>query len=67
MDGAKAMLKLRAVFLDELWDNSWAFRPQNEKAGLYSLYAGISQPDQAVSKPKTAAWLRVTTKPRCTA
>jgi hypothetical protein len=39
-EGAEAMLKLRAVFLDELWDDFWAFRVQRERKRLYDCYTG---------------------------
>lgn len=55
MDGAEAMLKLRAVFLDELWDDFWAFRCQSEKKRLYSNHAGVSKMDVIDSRVKMAA------------
>lgn len=35
-DGAEAILKLRGVFLDELWDEFWAFRIERERKRLYA-------------------------------
>jgi hypothetical protein len=35
-DGAEAILKLRKVFLDELWDEFWAFRIERERKRLYA-------------------------------
>jgi len=55
MDGAEAMLKLRAVFLDELWTDFWAFRAKSEKDRLYALHAGVSQKDGYDSRMKIAA------------
>jgi hypothetical protein len=55
LDGAEAMLKLRGVFLDELWDDFWTFRTQREKKRLYASYAGITQEEQQNPKLKAAA------------
>jgi hypothetical protein len=55
MDGAEAMLKLRAVFLDELWDDFWAFRCQSEKERLYTLHARLSQKENHDSALEIAA------------
>ena len=41
VDGAEAILKLRAVLLDDLWEEFWAFRTQREKKKLYSRYDNI--------------------------
>ena len=41
VDGAEAKLKLRAVLLDDLWEEFWAFRTQREKKKLYSRYDNI--------------------------
>jgi len=41
VDGAEAILKLRAVLLDDLWKEFWAFRTQREKKKLYSRYDNI--------------------------
>ncbi len=35
-DGAEAILKLRGVHLDELWDEFWAFRTERERKRLYA-------------------------------
>jgi len=40
-DGAEAILKLRAVFLDELWDEFWAFRTERERKRLYARYDNV--------------------------
>jgi hypothetical protein len=37
-DGAEAMLKLRGVYLDDLWEKFWEFRTNREKKRLYSRY-----------------------------
>jgi len=55
VDGAEAVLKLRGVFLDELWDDFWTFRAQREKKRLYALHVGISQDKQPSPKLKAAA------------
>ena len=41
VDGAEAILKLRGVFLDELWDEFQAFRTNREKKRLYAKYDNI--------------------------
>ncbi len=41
MDGAEAILKLRGVFLDELWDEFWAFRTDTERKRLYARYDNV--------------------------
>lgn len=38
IDGAEAMLKLRGVFLDDLWDAFWLFRITRERKRLYADY-----------------------------
>jgi len=40
-DGAEAMLKLRGVLLDDLWEEFWAFRTKREKKKLYAKYEKI--------------------------
>ncbi len=55
MDGAESMLKLRSVFLDELWDDFWEFRCRSEKDRLYPLHDGVSQKDGNDSMRKMAA------------
>jgi hypothetical protein len=55
LDGAEAVLKLRGVFLDELWDDFWTFRPQREKNRLYAAYAGIREKDRQTPQLKRAA------------
>jgi len=41
VDGAEAILKLRGVLLDDLWEEFWAFRTKREKKRLYSAYDTI--------------------------
>jgi hypothetical protein len=41
-DGAEAMLKLRGVFLVELWGDFGVFRINREKKKLYANYANTS-------------------------
>lgn len=53
VDGAEAMLKLRGVFLDELWEGFWAFRTRREKKRLYASYAGLRE-----SRPQTPKLMR---------
>jgi hypothetical protein len=43
MEGAETILKLRGVFLDDLWDEFWAFRTQREKKRLYARYDTIRE------------------------
>ena len=47
VDGAEAILKLRGVFLDDLWEEFWAFRTKRERKRLYARYDNIrpSRPD----------------------
>ena len=35
-NGAEAILKVRGVHLDELWDEFWAFRTERERKRLYA-------------------------------
>jgi hypothetical protein len=44
-DGAEAILKLRGVFLDELWDEFWAFRTAREHKRLYGRYDHVRASD----------------------
>ena len=55
LNGAEAILKLRAVFLDELWDDFWAFRSKSENNRLYALHAEVLQQVDADSMMKRAA------------
>lgn len=41
LKGAEAMLKLRAVYLSDLWNNFWDFRTQKEKKSLYEEQISI--------------------------
>ena len=40
-DGAEAILKLRAVYLSDLWNDFWDFRTQREKKVLYGEPSSI--------------------------
>jgi len=42
-DGAEAVLKLRGIFLDDLWNRFWAFRLQREKKRLYAAYTRVRE------------------------
>lgn len=42
-DGAEAVLKLRGIFLDDLWNRFWAFRVQREKKRLYAAYTRVRE------------------------
>jgi hypothetical protein len=55
VDGAEAILKLRGVLLDDLWDEFWAFRIKREKKRLYAKYDNIRElgQDDAMT-PKVA-------------
>ena len=55
IDGAEAVLKLRGVFLDELWDDFWSFRAQRENKRLYGLHAGIRREERRTPKLMAAA------------
>jgi hypothetical protein len=50
VDGAEAILKLRGVFLDDLWEEFWSFRTKRERKRLYARYDHIRglrrEPDQ---------------------
>ncbi|MFH1117532.1 MAG: UPF0236 family protein [Pseudomonadota bacterium] len=48
-EGAEAILKLRGVFLDKLWDQFWAFRTDRERKRLYVRYDNIraAKPEKA--------------------
>jgi hypothetical protein len=54
-DGAEAILKLRAVFLDDLWEEFWAFRIKREKQRLYARYQNISAVGQEAAPDRKAA------------
>lgn len=41
VEGAEAILKLRGVFLDDLWEEFWAFRTKTERKRLYAKYDNI--------------------------
>ena len=55
VDGAEAILKLRGVFLDELWDEFQAFRIKREKKILYGKYDNIRANNTENEKTKKAA------------
>ncbi len=38
VDGAEAMVRLRGVFIDELWEEFWDFRTDSEKKRRYANY-----------------------------
>jgi hypothetical protein len=40
--GAEAILKLRGVFLDDLWDDFWLYRITRERKRLYADYDNLS-------------------------
>ncbi|MEW5980707.1 MAG: ISKra4 family transposase, partial [Acidobacteriota bacterium] len=54
-DGAEAILKLRGVFLDDLWDEFWAFRTKRERKRLYTKYDNIRTPGQKREQNRKAA------------
>lgn len=54
-DGAEAMLKLRGVFLDDLWEEFWAFRTKWEKKKLYAKYDNICSFGQEEAQNRKAA------------
>jgi hypothetical protein len=55
MEGAEAILKLRGVFLDELWDEFQAFRIELEKNRLYGKYDNIRMNNAEMLKTPKAA------------
>jgi hypothetical protein len=54
-DGAEAILKLRAVLLDDLWEEFWAFRIKTQKQRLYARYQNISPVGQEGTHVRKAA------------
>lgn len=48
MDGAEAMIRLRGVFIDELWEEFWNFKTDSEKRRLYGKYTNtmLQRPKQ---------------------
>lgn len=54
-DGAEAILKLRAVLLDDLWEEFWAFRTKREKKKLYAKYDEIRSLDHEQGQNTKAA------------
>jgi hypothetical protein len=55
IDGAEAILKLRGVFLDGLWDEFWAFRTERERKRLYAQYDNIRELDPKDFQQRKAA------------
>lgn len=55
VNGAEAILKLRGVFLDDLWEEFWAFRTNREKKRLYSRYDNIRPLGQKEALDRKAA------------
>ena len=55
IDGAEAMLKLRGVFLDDLWEEFWSFRIKSERHKLYSRYNNICPCGQGTELTPKAA------------
>lgn len=53
-DGAEAMVKLRALFLTDLWDSFWTFRIEREKKALYR-YNQSEAPIPAISEELSKA------------
>ncbi|MFC1835651.1 ISKra4 family transposase [Thermodesulfobacteriota bacterium] len=39
VEGAEAMVRLRGVFIDELWEEFWNFKTDSQKKSLYERYA----------------------------
>jgi hypothetical protein len=54
-DGAEAILKLRGVFLDDLWDDFWVFRTKRERKRLYAKYDNIRAVTQEQEQNRKAA------------
>jgi hypothetical protein len=54
-DGAEAVLKLRGVFLDDLWEEFWAFRINREKERLYAQYQNVGAVGQEHGRRSKAA------------
>ena len=48
MDGAEAMIRLRGVFIDELWEEFWDFNTDSQKRKLYKKYTNtmLNRPKQ---------------------
>lgn len=55
VEGAEAILKLRGVFLDDLWDEFQAFRIELEKKRLYGKYDNIRTNNAEMLKTPKAA------------
>ena len=54
-DGAEAMLKLRGVFIDQLWDDFQVFRAKREKKRLYESYNHIRKTEPDIMQLDKAA------------
>jgi hypothetical protein len=55
VDGAEAILKLRGVFLDDLWEEFWAFRIKTEQKRLYARYDNIREVRHEAAHMRKAA------------
>jgi hypothetical protein len=55
VDGAEAMVKLRGIFLDKLWDDFWIFRAQRERKRIYSACSGVREMGSSVRNLGKAA------------
>jgi hypothetical protein len=55
VDGAEAILKLRGVFLDDLWEEFWAWRTKRENKRLYARYDNIRTIGQEEPPDRKAA------------
>jgi len=64
-DGAEAMLKLRGVFQDDVWDEFWEFSAKREKNRLYGKCENIHAVNQQEARKRKAAWLSELTQTRC--
>jgi hypothetical protein len=55
LDGAEAIVKLRGVFLDDLWEEFWEFRINKEKKALYAKYDSLRSLGQKAAQNRKAA------------
>ena len=55
VDGAEAILKLRGVYLDDLWNEFWVFRTERERKRLYGKYDKIRGLEQQQARNNKAA------------
>ena len=63
VEGAEAILKLRGVFLDELWDDFWSSGAQRKKKWPCAVHAGLRREEGRITKLQAAAWYTATMKP----